>query len=163
MRMYRIVQTAYIILLGVALGTTFALGAFVAPTIFRSELFLGSEMLNHFQEGLLMTEVFRKYAVLMNITAAAVVLKEGYELAVCRRKDYPVLIGALVVVVSSLLFTLYYTPEIIAAQALGPAGTETAAFKATHQASVVDFKILLAGLVLMLAGLLRHLPVASRR
>ena len=159
----RIVQTAYIVLLATALGVTAALGAMVAPTIFRSELYLGAELLTHFQEGLLMTEIFRKYAVLMNTTAAAVVLREGYEFAVRRNRDYPVQLGAVAVVASALLFTLYYTPQIIAAQALGPEATRTAAFQATHQASVVDFKILLAGLVLMLAGLLRHLPMESRR
>ena len=61
--LFRVINVFYTVLLGTTLGASFALGAFVAPTLFNSETILHGELLSHYQEGLLMTEIFIPFLV----------------------------------------------------------------------------------------------------
>ncbi len=150
--MSKIVDVFYIILLGTALGSTFALAAFVAPAIFHSDIALGREILSHFQEGLVMTAVFKKYCALLNVIVIAILVKEGVELAIYKKKDYFRVGTALVVTISSLLFTSYFTPKIIEAQAEGQRViTQSGLFEPMHRASVFDFSVILVSLAVLLA------------
>ncbi len=48
----------YLMILGLSVGAIIYAGAVVAPVIFHSEIWLSSEVLSHFQEGLIMTQNF---------------------------------------------------------------------------------------------------------
>lgn len=148
--MNRLVNIFYNLILGIALGSSFALAAFVTPVIFNSDLFLGKQILTRFQEGLIMTEVFKKYSILLNITVVVILLIEGIQIAVYKKRDYLQLGIAFVVLVSSLLFTGYFTPAIIHAQASGPGIIKSEAFQALHQASVIDFSFILVSLFVLM-------------
>lgn len=148
--MDKLVSIFYNLILGIALGSSFALAAFVAPVIFNSDLALSQQILTRFQEGLIMTAVFKKYSVLLNITVIVILLMEGLQIAVYKKRDYLQLGIAFVVLVSSLLFTVYFTPAIIQAQASGPGITQSEAFQAMHQASVLDFSFILVSLFLLM-------------
>lgn len=153
---YRIIDVCYTIILGTILGASFALGAFVAPTIFNSEVILSGKLLSHYQEGLVMTEIFIRYCYLLNITVGVILVWEGIRFFVFKKKDYLQFLSASVVAITGLLFTSYYTPEIIQAQNGGPSATATETFQSLHQSSVTDFSFLLVSLVVMLAMVSFH-------
>jgi len=130
----------YIVILFITLGAVLCSGIFVASTIFNSKDFLNEAVLTRFQEGLLMTEVFLKLNGLIHLCIAAILLVELYRFKSFDR-DYILLAAAFVAVFSGLLFTQYYTPDILAMQALGPQATQTAAFDAVHKGSEIAFKL----------------------
>lgn len=157
-KIFRILTIAYIITLGITLGAGLLAGIVVAPTIFNSELLLGGELLSRFQEGLLMTQVFERLAYLVNFMVLFVIIYEiikwkGFE------SDKWTTIATFLVVASGLLFTAYYTPDIVQMQMAGEAMTQTPAFENTHKGSEIDFKIFafstLALLILNLKKALR--------
>lgn len=146
----RLITVLYILLLGTTLGASFALGAFVAPVLFNSQRYIGGELLTHFQEGLLMTEIFKKYCFLLELTVVAVVAWEGVRCLLLKQRALMRLLAAAVISGSGLLFSRYFTPAVIKAQTGGPAATASEAFQAMHQASVTDFSFLLVALVALL-------------
>ncbi|MCB2180636.1 MAG: DUF4149 domain-containing protein [Desulfobulbaceae bacterium] len=148
---HRIINVCYTLLLGTTIGASFALGAFVAPSIFNSGIILGAELLDHYQEGLIMTEIFKRYCTLLNITVGSILVWECMKFFVFKKRDYFLVLSACVVTVTGLLFTSYFTPKIIEAQGGGPAATATEIFQTLHQASVTDFSFLLVALAVMLA------------
>ena len=76
---FKITTIAYLILLGATLGAGLFAGVVVAPVTFHTEIWLGSEVLSHYQEGLIMTQNFVKLSYLVTTTIIAVVLYEGYK------------------------------------------------------------------------------------
>ena len=149
---------AYIITLGLALGAGLLAGIVVAPTIFNSELLLGSELLSRFQEGLLMTQVFERLGYLVNFTVLFVIIYEvikwkGFE------SDKWTTMATFLVVATGLLFTSFYIPDILQMQQQGEAMTSGKIFENVHFASELDFKIFafstLALLILNLKKALR--------
>lgn len=148
--MNKLVNIFYNLVLGITLGSSFALAAFVAPVIFNTDIALGRDILSRFQEGLIMTAVFKKYSILLNITVIVILLIEGIQIAVYKKRDYLQLGIAFVVLVTSLLFTGYFTPAIIQAQVSGPGIIQSEAFQAMHQASVLDFSFILVSLFVLM-------------
>jgi hypothetical protein len=72
------------------------------------------------------------------------------------KRDWTSITFAFVVICTSLLFVLYYTPFILEAQAIGEQMTQTKAFEGMHKGSELDFKILLVSLFgLLITKLLR--------
>ncbi|MBD3793449.1 MAG: DUF4149 domain-containing protein [Campylobacterales bacterium] len=139
-KIFRIMTMSYIITLGIALGAGLYAGIVVAPTIFHSELLLGSELLSNYQEGLLMTANFQKLAYLVNFAVVFVVLYEAIKWKNFESDKWSV-IAAFLMIASGLLFTSYYTPDIITMQQAKEAMTQSEAFKNTHLASEIDFKL----------------------
>ncbi|MFP3983318.1 MAG: DUF4149 domain-containing protein [Desulfurivibrionaceae bacterium] len=148
--MNKLVSIFYNLVLGIALGSSFALAAFVAPVIFNTDIALGQDILGRFQEGLIMTAVFKKYSILLNITVVVILLVEVIKFAVYKKRDYLQLGIALVVLVTSLLFTGYFAPAIIQAQTSGSGITQTESFQALHRASVLDFSFILVSLFVLM-------------
>lgn len=144
------ITVAYIILLGIMLGSALYAGIVVAPTTFHSEVALGEELLTRFQEGLIMTVNFQKLAYLVNVTILAVILYEGYRFKSFER-DAIALLSGLLVIMTGLLYAHYYIPQIIELQAGGEAITQSALFEKTHFASELDFKLFAVALVILLA------------
>ena len=139
-KIFKIVTIAYIITLGVVLGAGLYAGIVVAPTLFNSELLLGSELLSNYQEGILMTQNFLKLAYMVNFMVFFVLVYEAIKWK-SFESDKFTLIATFLVVATGLLFTSYYVPDILKMQLAGEAMTQSEAFKNTHIGSEIDFKI----------------------
>ena len=150
---FRVTTIAYLVLLGLTLGAGLILGIVVAPVTFHTELYLGSEMLSHYQEGLIMTQNFLKLSYLVTFTVIAVVLYEGYKYKKFER-DTTTQIATFFVITTGLMFGHYYLPDILLMQQAGEVMTESSDFINLHKGSEVNFKIFsLALLVLMVRNM----------
>ena len=137
---FRIFTIIFIITLGVTLGAGLLAGIVVAPTIFHSEVLLGSELLSRFQEGLLMTQVFERLAYVVNFLVVMTILYEVIKFKSFENTRWSMILTFLVVA-SGLLFTSYYIPQILEMQSLGEAMTNSDAFTAVHKGSELNFKL----------------------
>lgn len=146
---FRRLTMAYLVLLGATLGAVLYAGIVGAPVIFNSEQWLGSKVLSHFQEGLIMTENFVRLSKLILVVILAVVLYEGYAFKMGER-DRVTILSALAVLASALLFNYYYMPDILAMQQGGEAMTQSQAFINTHKGSEIDFKIFAVALLVLM-------------
>ncbi len=130
----------FIITLGTTLGAGLLAGIVVAPTIFHSELLLGSELLSRFQEGLLMTQVFERLAYVVNFLVIITILYEVIKFKSFENTKWS-MIFTFLVVASGLLFTSYYIPQILEMQSLGEAVTSSDVFNNVHKGSELNFKL----------------------
>ena len=150
---FRIATISYIILLGVLLGAGLFAGIVVAPTTFHTEIWLGGEVLTHYQEGLIMTQNFLKLSYLVTFSIIIIFLYEGYKYKKFER-DKITQIATFFAISTGLLFSQYYMPDIINMQLAGEAMTQSDAFINTHKGSEINFKIFsLAILVLMVRNM----------
>lgn len=136
----------YIFWLAASAMGVFILGAFVAPVIFHSEVILGVQLLGRFEAGQLMSEIFARFNYILLVTAALIVAYEGF-LAVNKKNSITMLILSSVNILCILIFALILTPRIIAFQAQGAAAIKSQTFATLHDFAELDFKILLATLV----------------
>jgi hypothetical protein len=154
---FRIFTMSYIIILGTVLGAGLLAGIVVAPTIFHSEALLGSELLSHFQEGLLMTHVFEKLAYVVNFLVVVVILYEVIKYKAFESDRWSIMTTFLVAG-TGLLFTSYYMPSILEMQGLGEAMTQSDRFASVHSVSEITFKIFsFATLALLIMNLKKAL------
>ncbi len=157
MQMPKIITLIYIIILGLTLGAGLYAGIVVAPVTFNSELYLQSEILTRFQEGLIMSENFQRLGFLVTFTVLCVALYEGYKYKMLN-KDVFTTISAFIVITTGLLYAHYYIPQILELQKIGESMTKSKVFENTHFASELDFKLFtLALLVLLSRTLYRNL------
>ena len=154
---FRILTMTYIIILATVLGAGLLAGIVVAPTIFHSEALLGSELLSHFQEGLLMTHVFEKLAYAVNFLVLIIILYEVIKYKAFESDRWS-LMTTFLVAATGLMFTSYYMPEILEMQSVGEAMTQSDAFINTHKGSELNFKIFaFASLALLILNLKKAL------
>ncbi|WP_456323153.1 DUF4149 domain-containing protein [Hydrogenimonas sp.] len=139
----------YLMLLGITLGASLCAGAVVAPVIFHADDILGGGILGHFQEGLIMTQIFLKMNWLVNITCVVIIVVEGYHFIRFYR-DRITFFSAFVTVWTGFMFTLYYTPQIVEFQRQGESIVENELFQKAHMASEWDFKIFVVALAILL-------------
>jgi len=150
---FRKVTILYLVLLGSTLGAGLYAGIVVAPVTFHSEDWLGSNLLSHYQEGLIMTQNFIRLSYLVDITLVAVVLYEGYKYKKFER-DTITQVATFFLFSTGLLFGHYYIPDILEMQLAGETMTQSDAFINTHKGSEINFKIFsLALLVLMIRNM----------
>jgi hypothetical protein len=150
---FRITTIAYLLLLGATLGAGLFAGIVVAPVTFHTETWLGTEILSHYQEGLIMTQNFVKLSYLVTTTVIAVMLYEGYKYKKFER-DTITQVATFFVITTGLMFGHYYLPDILTMQMAGEEMTKSAAFISTHKGSEINFKIFsLALLVLMVRNM----------
>jgi len=131
----------YLLLVAMTLGAVLALGIFVTATIFHSDSYLVGTMLDHYNEGVLMAEIFRRFSYFISFMAFVVFLFEANEYKHGRRDNWA-MISAFFVISSAMMFSAIYTPKILAMQALGAEATQSEAFEALHMGSEIDFKVL---------------------
>jgi hypothetical protein len=156
-KIFRIVTMIFIITLGTVLGAGLLVGIVVAPTIFHSEAMLGSELLTHFQEGLIMTHVFEKLAYAVNFLVIIVILYEVIKYKAFESDRWS-LMTTFLVAGTGLMFTSYYIPDILEMQSLGELVTQSDAFINTHKGSEINFKIFsFATLALLILNLKKAL------
>ncbi len=146
---FRIATIAYLVLLGATLGAGLFAGIVVAPVTFHTEQWLGSEVLNRYQEGLIMTQNFVRLSYLVNFTLFAIFLYEGYKYKKFER-DTITQVATFFVFATGLLFAHYYIPDILTMQMAGKEMTESAAFVSTHKGSEINFKIFSVALLVLM-------------
>jgi hypothetical protein len=144
----RIAETLYLLILASTFGAVLVLGIFTAGTVFNSEISFGEELLSHYQEGLLMTTIFVKFHSWLYILIISIVLFESYNYKSMAR-DNLIIMTSFVVISTSLLFTDYYTPQILELQSIGSEVTGSELFKKVHLGSEIDFKILALALLVL--------------
>ncbi len=135
-------DVAYLLLLGATLGAVLVLGAFAAPVVFNTP------MLERFDEGVIMAEIFRRFTYWLYVAVAAVVLYEGYQFKIFKRDMISVL-AALSLLGTALLFNTVYTPRILQMQQEGIVATQSEIFANIHTASELDFKLLATALLVL--------------
>ena len=146
---FKITTVAYLVLLGAVLGAGLFAGIVVAPVTFHTETWLGSEVLSHYQEGLIMTENFIRLSYLVNVVLVAVALYEGYKYKKFER-DTITKVATFFVIATGLLFSQYYIPDILTMQMAGEAMTQSEAFINTHKGSEINFKIFSVALLVLM-------------
>ncbi|MBL0721429.1 MAG: DUF4149 domain-containing protein [Sulfurovum sp.] len=150
---FKLITISYLILLGIVLGAGLFAGVVVAPITFHTEIWLNSNILNHYQEGLIMTQNFLKLSYLVIFTIIVIFLYEGYKYKKFER-DKITQIATFFAISTGLLFSQYYMPDIINMQSVGEVMTQSEAFINTHKGSEINFKIFtLAILVLMIRNM----------
>ncbi|MBA1438249.1 MAG: DUF4149 domain-containing protein [Epsilonproteobacteria bacterium] len=150
---------SYLIVLAASFGAVLILGAFVAPVVFHSDTILKGMLLNHYNAGIIMGEIFHRFSYWIYFVAFYVVVYEAmiYKMG---QRDTILLISAFVVVATSLLFCGVYSPKILSMQALGVEATQSDTFANIHIASEIDFKILAVALVVLFVRRLMLLRIA---
>jgi Na+/H+ antiporter NhaC len=152
---FRFATMAYLILLGITLGAALYAGAVVAPVTFHTERWLGTEVLSHYQEGVIMTQNFIRLSYLVNLVVLVIFLYEGYKFKRFER-DRVTLIAAIVAVSTGLLFAHYYLPDIVVMQQAGPEMTRHAVFEAVHQGSQIAFELFALSLLILMIQNMRQ-------
>jgi len=146
---FRIATMSYLIFLGAVLGMIVYAGAVVAPVTFGSEKWLGSAVLSHYQEGLIMTQNFVRLSYVLVVLMIAVFLYEGYRYKMGEHDKVSTSI-TLIVLAAAALFNYYYLPDIIAMQALGADATQNEVFASVHKGSELDFKVLAVAILALM-------------
>jgi hypothetical protein len=145
---------AYLIFLSAVLGMVLYAGIVVTSVTFNTHLYIGSELLTQFQEGQIMTENFLRLSYVVNILIVVVALYEGYKFKKFER-DKLTLVAVFLVLSTSILFSHYYIPDIIAMQSQGEEMTKSVAFVNTHKGSEINSKIFALSLLVLIVQNMR--------
>lgn len=138
----------YLLVLATTFGAVITLGALVAPVIFHNSS-LGMEIIvDRYNAGIMMAEVFHRFSYWLYLVSFYVVIYELFMYKLGQRDKY-VFFSATVVVFTSLMFSGVYSPKILAMQDLGREATQSDTFIAIHKASEIDFKILAVALLVL--------------
>lgn len=138
----------YLIVLASTFGAVLTLGAIVAPVVFTSDAYTIGMMLDHYNMGLIMSEIFRRFSYVLYFVAAYIVIYEAIAYKTGERDRYT-FVGAFVSVFASLMFSAVYVPKILSMQSAGIEATQSDTFAKLHTASEIDFKLLALGLLLL--------------
>lgn len=139
----------YIIFLAAVLGATLYAGIVVAPVTFNTDAVFNSNILSQYQEGMIMTENFVRLSYVVTLSAIAVFLYEGYKYKMGER-DMFVMIAALLTIITAIMFSYYYIPDIVSMQQMGEEATKTQYFINIHKGSEINFKIYAFALLILL-------------
>jgi len=152
----------YLVMLAATFGAVLALGAIVAPVVFHTDKILSGMLIDHYNAGIIMGEIFRRFSYWIYAVALFVII---YEAALYKtgKRDAIAFGSAFVVVFTSLLFSGVYSPKILAMQALGAEATQSDTFANIHIASEIDFKILALGLIVLFVRRLMILPMSVKK
>ena len=149
-------------MLAASFGAVMVLGAVVAPVIFHTDRILVDMLIDNYNAGIIMGEIFHRFSYWTYVVAIFVVL---YEAALYKtgKRDAISFGAAVTVVFSSLMFSAVYAPKILAMQALGAEATQSDTFHNIHVASEIDFKILAVSLLVLFVRRLMLLQVTIPR
>ncbi len=142
------IDFSYFILLAASFGAVIVLGAIVAPVVFHTQSITVDLQIDHYNAGIVMGEIFRRFSYWIYFLAVAVTLYEviAYKMG---QRDAILFASSVTVLFTSLLFSAVYVPKILAMQALGAEATQSDTFEHIHIASEIDFKILAVALVVL--------------
>ena len=138
----------YLITLCATFGAVLTLGIIVAPVVFHSDIYTVNVNISHYNMGLIMSEIFRRFGYWLYFVALYVAVYEAVDYKMGNR-DKITILSAFIVLFSSLMFVGVYMPKILAYQAGGEAVTKSEIFTKLHLASEIDFKILALSLIVL--------------
>ncbi|WP_235853001.1 MULTISPECIES: DUF4149 domain-containing protein [Helicobacter] len=137
-----------LLVLGVGVGVVFFAGAGVAPVIFKASE-IAHVNLGALEAGALMGQIFVRANTLLNALGVLLVLDSLF-LALKKSKGAWLVLLSLISAGLIALFSFYYTPFILNAQATHM--TDTPTFARMHTHSEVLFKALLILLCALFVG-----------
>jgi uncharacterized membrane protein len=135
-------------MLAASFGAVIVLGAFVAPVIFHTDKILAGVLVDHYNAGIIMGEIFRRFSYWIYATAIFVTLYEITQYKMGQR-DAIAFGSSVTILFSSLMFSSIYVPKILEMQAMGREATQSDTFENIHIASEIDFKILAVALIVL--------------
>ncbi len=142
------IDFSYLILLAASFGGVIVLGAFVAPVIFHTDRIITEVIIDHYNAGMIMGEIFHRFSYWIYALAFFISLFEASQYKMGNR-DTIALVSAFIAVFTSLMFSAVYAPKILEMQALGLEATQSDTFQNVHAASEIDFKILAIALIVL--------------
>lgn len=142
------IDFGYLILLASSFGAVLTLGAFVAPVVFHTDTILVGMLMDNYNAGIIMGEIFHRFSYWIYFLAISVSLYEAvwYKMG---QRDAISFASAFIIVATSLLFSAIYVPKILGMQAIGAEATQSDTFEHIHIASEIDFKILAIALLVL--------------
>ncbi|MCK9455510.1 MAG: DUF4149 domain-containing protein [Sulfurimonas sp.] len=142
------IDFTYFTLLAASFGAVLVLGTIVAPIVFNTDKILYSILLDNYNAGIIMGEIFRRFSYWLYFLAFFVAI---YELLMYKngQRDAIIFGSSVTVVFSALMFSAVYSPKILSMQILGVEATQSDTFKNIHLASELDFKILATALLIL--------------
>lgn len=150
---------SYFVVLAATFGAVLVLGALVAPVIFNSDKFLVDMLLDPYNAGILMGEIFHRFSYWIYFVAVYVLFYEALRYKSGER-DAIAFASAATVIFASFMFSGIYAPKILEMQALGVEATLSDTFENIHTASEIDFKILAVALLVLFIRRLMLLRLA---
>ena len=151
----------YLIILAATFGAVIVLGALVAPVVFHTDGIVVDLVLDRYNAGMIMAEIFSRFGVWLYIVAFVVLSYEAMMYKMGQNDRY-IFIGSVIVVFTSLMFSGVYAPKILAMQDMGLEATQSDTFATIHTASEIDFKILAIGLLILFVRRLMLLSIKVR-
>jgi hypothetical protein len=153
------IDFAYFIILAASFGAVLVLGAIVAPVIFHTDKILSEMLMDNYNAGIIMGEIFHRFSYWVYFLAVYVILYEAAQYKMGQR-DAISFGAAFSVVFTSLMFSAIYSPKILAMQAMGREATQSDTFDNIHIASEIDFKILAVALLVLFIRRLMLLKIS---
>jgi len=150
---------SYFIVLAASFGAVIVLGAIVAPVVFHSDKILVGILLDHYNAGIIMGEIFHRFSYWVYFLALYVAFYETARYKMGER-DAISFAAAVIVLFSSLMFSSIYAPKILEIQAMGVEATQSDTFQNIHIASEIDFKILAVALLVLFVRRLMLLRIS---
>lgn len=138
----------YLVVLAATFGAVLVLGAMTAPVVFNTDRILSDIVLDNYNAGIIMGEIFHRFSYWIYAVAVAVFLYEAVSFKMGQR-DAVVFASSVIVISTSLMFSAVYSPKILAMQKLGVEATQSDTFSNIHIASEIDFKILALSLIVL--------------
>jgi len=152
---------AYFIIIAATLGAVLVLGAIVAPVVFHTDRITVNLLIDHYNAGIIMGEIFRRFSYWVYFTVTYVAIYEAMAYKMGER-DAISFGAAVIVIATGLLFSAVYVPKILSMQALGREATQSDTFDNIHIASEIDFKILALALLVLFVRRLMILRIPSK-
>ena len=132
---------SYLFIVAATFGGVLVLGILVAPVVFHTDRLLFGLLLDRYDAGIIMAEIFHRFSYWVSFVGLFVLLYEGVQYKKGQR-DSIVLASSAMTVFASFMFSVVYAPKILAMQALGREATQSDTFSHLHLASEIDFKLL---------------------
>ncbi len=142
------IDFSYLTVLAATFGAVMVLGIAVASVVFNADKLVVDIIINNYNSGIIMGEIFRRFSYWIYFVAIFVLLYEAAWYKVGQR-DAIAFGAAITVVFSSLMFSGVYTPKILSMQTLGEEASKSDTFASIHIASEIDFKLLAIALIVL--------------
>jgi len=153
------IDFSYFIILAASLGGVLVLGAIVAPVVFHTDKIISEMIIDNYNAGIIMGEIFHRFSYWIYFLAAFVTIYEAAQYKMGQR-DAVAFASATTVLFSSLMFSGVYAPKILEMQAMGIEATQSDTFQNIHIASEIDFKILAVALGVLFVRRLMLLKIS---
>jgi len=139
---------SYLLTLAASFGGVLVLGALVAPVVFHADSLPVNILIDKYNAGIVMAEIFHRYSYWLYFVAFFVLIYEVIQYKTAKR-DAVIMASSSLVVFAALMFSVVYAPKILSMQALGHEATLSDTFLHIHLAAEIDFKLLAISLAVL--------------